>query len=279
MKVFLSWSKEPSGEYAKAFCDWLQPVLQNIEPFLSKEVEPGARAVDKIFKDLKESDYGIFFVTPNNHDKQWLNFEAGAIYKGDDENSVTTLVFDEAFDNIVGPLKEFQAKIFNKENVLEILQSLRKKSGAFMNEQNMELIFEKNWNDLEIKINEIKNKENWYTEKELAEPPIQPQIAEILDILNEHVVQPMPKIMKMSWIDKTEKEFLNFYQENNLEQETDDWINEISNRKQISNYIVSKLINDTSLQSRKIKHYAAFHMFLLFFKNQKNNEMIEELLS
>lgn len=33
MKVFLSWSEEPSGAYAKVFCNWLPNVLENVQTF------------------------------------------------------------------------------------------------------------------------------------------------------------------------------------------------------------------------------------------------------
>lgn len=43
MRVFVSWSGESSGAFARAFSDWLGAVLQSCRPWISEQIEKGKR--------------------------------------------------------------------------------------------------------------------------------------------------------------------------------------------------------------------------------------------
>ncbi|WP_063608410.1 TIR domain-containing protein [Shouchella clausii] len=89
MKVFLSWSGSESEQLAKIFKDWLPNVLQYVEPYMSsQDINLGERWNNNISASLEDSTFGLIFVTPNNINAPWLNYEAGALSKTFDSRVV-----------------------------------------------------------------------------------------------------------------------------------------------------------------------------------------------
>ena len=54
--------------------------------------------------ELNETGYGIMVITPDNFDKPWLHFEAGAISKSVDKAYVSPFLFNIEPSRLVGPL-------------------------------------------------------------------------------------------------------------------------------------------------------------------------------
>jgi hypothetical protein len=80
--VFISWSGDRSEKMAAALYSWLPMVLQSAKPWMSKEdIEKGSRGLDEIGKALDAMSVGIICLTPENVEKPWILFEAGALSK------------------------------------------------------------------------------------------------------------------------------------------------------------------------------------------------------
>jgi len=125
MKVFLSWSGKTSREVAQAFHDWLPFVIQAVKPFISTgDIDKGKRWTDVLASELNETGYGILIVTPDNLDKPWLHFEAGAISKAVDKAYVSPFLFNVDPARVVGPLAQFQATINDPEDILRLIGSI-----------------------------------------------------------------------------------------------------------------------------------------------------------
>jgi hypothetical protein len=63
MRVFISWSGEPSQSVARALHGWLPRVVQHLESWMSDEdIESGARWNDQVGKALDNIDFGIVCV-------------------------------------------------------------------------------------------------------------------------------------------------------------------------------------------------------------------------
>lgn len=125
MKVFLSWSGEMSHQVASALRDWLPYVIQSVRPFISSgDINKGARWSDMLAHELNDTQYGIICITPYNINAAWLNFEAGALSKIIDRSCVMPFLFHVDRSAVRGPLSQFQATIYEKEDIFDLLTSI-----------------------------------------------------------------------------------------------------------------------------------------------------------
>jgi hypothetical protein len=85
-------------------------VINSVEPFVSSEdIYAGARWQADIASRLDVSNFGIVWVTRDNQDAPWLNFEAGALAKVVDVSRVIPLAIDLKQSDVALPLGQFQA--------------------------------------------------------------------------------------------------------------------------------------------------------------------------
>lgn len=125
MKVFLSWSGEPSKSLAECFRRWLPAVLQAVRPYFSPDdITKGARWSPEIAKELEECKVGVIFLTSQNLAAPWIMFEAGALSKSLGKSNVCPLLFRLEASDIQGPLIQFQAAKFDKEEVKRVVNMM-----------------------------------------------------------------------------------------------------------------------------------------------------------
>lgn len=127
MIVFISWSGELSRATARALHDWLPKVIQSIDPYMSSEDIPhGALWFRHIAQRLDEARFGIICVTKANMDSRWINFEAGALFKGVDSDvqRVSPFLVDLQLSELGDPLASFQATEPNLDSVTKLVKSL-----------------------------------------------------------------------------------------------------------------------------------------------------------
>lgn len=159
MKVFLSWSGEESKQLAAIFKDWLPNVIQSVEPYMSlNDILLGERWIKSVESELAKSSFGLVFVTPENINSPWINFEAGALTKTYN-SKVVPLIYNSDITILEnGPLNQFQsAQSINKESILELLKSIVKSDEkSTLNEKRLDKAFLIWWPDLEKKVSSIK---------------------------------------------------------------------------------------------------------------------------
>jgi hypothetical protein len=112
VRVVLSWSRPRSREVARILREWLQNVIQGIDPWMSEEDIPkGSQWLLQLQRALADSRFGIVCLTPENVTAEWLHFEAGAIWKALDEGRVCPFLvgIPGGASNINPPLGLFQA--------------------------------------------------------------------------------------------------------------------------------------------------------------------------
>lgn len=154
-KVFISWSGEKSQKIGKALADWLPSVLQSVQPYYSPDdIEKGTKWSTEISQALSDSDIGIICLTPENLEKSWILFEAGALAKKFDESRVCTALFGVEPANIKPPLSTFQNTQFKKDDFKKLVRTINAASkDRQLTERILDDVFEKWWPDLETTVN------------------------------------------------------------------------------------------------------------------------------
>ena len=159
MKVFISWSGSRSKIVAEIFRKWLPLFIQEIDPWMSSDdIDKGKMSVNEIAKELEDTKVGIICLTKENLNRPWLHFEAGALSKTIGTSFVCPFLLDLAPTDIdmENPLRNFQATINSKEDVLKLLKTINKASGnEILDDERLGETFEKWWPDFEEKISSI----------------------------------------------------------------------------------------------------------------------------
>jgi hypothetical protein len=155
MKVFLSWSGDRSSEVAKLFNKWLPKVIQSLKPWLStKDIGAGSLWDSELQKSLESHTMGMVFLTPENKEKPWVLFEAGALSKGLSMNRVFTVLMDlQASDFIDNPLSKFNHTFDTKESFKKLLQDINALTESPLSDEILNDAFDKNIDSL---LNDIK---------------------------------------------------------------------------------------------------------------------------
>lgn len=158
MQVFLSWSGNRSKAVAEAFSDWLGKVIQALDPWMSVDIEKGARWSAEIADRLENSHVGIICVTPENLNAPWLLFEAGALSKNTRAH-VCTFLLSVAPANVEPPLGQFQHTIFDKDDVFKLVATINQRVARAeekaLQDKDLAEVFSTYWPKLEEKLKAI----------------------------------------------------------------------------------------------------------------------------
>jgi hypothetical protein len=157
MRVFISWSGPRSRRVAEALRDWLQDVIQALEPWMStSDIEKGARWLSEISTQLEESQIGIICLTRDNMESPWLLFEAGALSKMQKDSYVCTFLLDIDTTEVREPLAQFQSTTVEKGDVFRLISTINNASGeGSLTDRQLERAFERAWPDLEELLTKI----------------------------------------------------------------------------------------------------------------------------
>jgi hypothetical protein len=195
MDVFISWSGKRSKQIAEILTDWLPQVIQAVNPWMSKDIDKGARWSPEISEKLAQSKIGIICLTPENLHADWILFEAGALSKIK-ENKVCTFLIELNPADIEQPLAQFQHTSFSKDDVKSLITTINAQlTGTgehLLPEKTLNSVFEKNWLDLEDKIKSIppvsksKTKKQERSDREILE--------EILELTRRYLTESMHRI-------------------------------------------------------------------------------------
>ncbi len=156
MKIFVSWSGRLSHKVATILRNWLPNVIQSIDAYVSSEdIDKGTRWSHEIAKELEASDFGIICVSRDNLNAPWLLFEAGALSKKFESGRVSPFLIDLKITDISGPLAQFQATPFSKEEIKKLMYSINRSADIpTLHNERLDSSFDKWWPDLEKDLTE-----------------------------------------------------------------------------------------------------------------------------
>lgn len=182
MKVFISWSGDLSREIGEVLRGWLPDVLQFVTPFFTPEdVQKGKRWGSEIAEHLSASNVGLFCLTAQNLSAPWLIFEAGAISNLQNAH-LCPMLFGVDNSQLKGPLAQFQATPYSKEEMLKFISAVNTSAGPLgLAPVKLQTAFDKWWPELDDKINKLLSKPN----AEVTPPPrqVSDMVEEVLGIV------------------------------------------------------------------------------------------------
>lgn len=154
MKVFISWSGETSKSIAEILREWLPSVIQAIKPYFSPDdITKGSRWSTEIAKELEECKIGLICLTIDNLEAPWIMFEAGALSKSLSAARVCPLLFGLEPSAVKGPLVQFQAAPFTKDEMKKAIRMMNQELGtAALTSDVLDSVFDMWWPKLEEKI-------------------------------------------------------------------------------------------------------------------------------
>lgn len=114
---------------------------------------------NEIAKELETSRIGIICLTDDNLQAPWLMFEAGALSKSMDMARVCPILFGVEPTDLAGPLVQFQAAPFSKDEIHKVIKTVNSQLGETSLDSNvLDSVFEKWWPDLDDRVNKILEK-------------------------------------------------------------------------------------------------------------------------
>jgi hypothetical protein len=170
MNIFIGWSGDISKLIAIELRNLTHKVLQKInKPFVSDiDIIKGAKWLNEITKKLQNTNFGIFCITPENINSNWIHYEAGVIDNLPKKTYVCPLLFELEIDEIKrGPLFQFQFTKFNKDDLLTLFKDINKQCSPSKKIDNDTLTdnFNNHWSDFE----ELYNKSKKLLEKKIID--------------------------------------------------------------------------------------------------------------
>lgn len=162
MKMFYSWSGKKSHKIALSFSEWIPCLLNAVKPWVSSEdIDRGSIWLNDILEQLKDTNYGLVFVTKENQNKPWILFESGALSKGLNESRVYTVLIDLQVRDIdsSSPLKHLNHTTLDEEGVLKLLKSINKNLEHRLDDSILEMSFKALWPVLFEKISQVQKEE------------------------------------------------------------------------------------------------------------------------
>lgn len=157
MNVFISWSGERSKRVGELLDEWIQCVLQAINPWMSsKDIDRGSLWFSEINDQLQDTSVGIVCLTTTNLENPWILFEAGALAKGLSHNRVCTFLVDVKPTDINPPLSQFNHTFPTKDGLWKLVKTLNKSlDDSKLAEKILSKVFETYWPQFNARFGEI----------------------------------------------------------------------------------------------------------------------------
>lgn len=184
MKVFISWSGERSKAYAETLQYWISIILPQVDPWVSsKNITSGQDWHRRITTELGHSRFGITCITPDNQQKPWVNFEAGAISKHVDakDGVLVPLLFGfEKASDFTGPLSHFQARLATPAEIRALMHDINNASDAPRPPDVLDDAMTDSWTRLNRRLQVV---EDEHGQEKAAPRPDSEVLEEALDLL------------------------------------------------------------------------------------------------
>jgi TIR domain len=193
MKVFVSWSGDPSKAVASALKNWLRKLFPTLEVWMSEQdIQAGTKWGIELGKALGECKLGIICLTPESLHSRWLAFEAGALSAAIDGSRVIPYRFQLRTADISPPLSQFQDVGADQEGTYRLVQSINDALGKELYREQAEVreIFDMWWPKLDEALEKVQSVKpsQIRTDRELLE--------EILDLARKESIRGLDAVLR-----------------------------------------------------------------------------------
>jgi hypothetical protein len=155
--VFLSFSGDESRKVAFALFEWLPRVNQFVKPWISEEsIEKGRPWVEAIFSHIKECQIAIVCLTPDNLERPWLMFEAGAVALRYPPSSACPYLHNVKPTDVKPPMSLLQLTVANQTDTRRLVNRVNDAFGQPVGAELLKESFEFRWPALEKQLQAIK---------------------------------------------------------------------------------------------------------------------------
>ena len=150
VQVFISWSLPRSQYIASQLHDWFRTYMYpDVTGFISREIGGGQRWAPEVAKQLSACNFGVLCVTPENKDRPWLLYEAGALSRDPDQSRLFPYLYGLENDALGDPLAQFQGAGADRDGTWALVLALN----AFLRENRRDMdtlrrAFDHNWPQL-----------------------------------------------------------------------------------------------------------------------------------
>ncbi|WP_190219728.1 toll/interleukin-1 receptor domain-containing protein [Streptomyces griseosporeus] len=170
MKVFLSWSGSLSGAIAKSLNNWLTPMLQSVDFWISThDISAGQRWFDRISRELDDTDFGVVCLTRKNVKAPWVNFESGALAKSIETARVVPVYVNLKAHDVGGPLSNFQGIPLTEDGIRSLVHDVNAVSERRVPQGPLDGLFDAMWPQLKADLD--KARQDFKQEEEEEGPP------------------------------------------------------------------------------------------------------------
>lgn len=150
MRVFITWSGDTSKKVAEALDEFLPSVIQAVKPFLScADLKAGVQWSPELASELEKTKVGVICLTPDNLEKPWVMFEAGALSKTVPDRNTFVCPYLSRVEpgTLQGPLEQFQSVKADREGTLKLVQTVNNAQGddQALSESQLTKAFEVYW--------------------------------------------------------------------------------------------------------------------------------------
>jgi hypothetical protein len=152
MKVFISWSGEPSRIVAEALQDWLPRVINAVDPWISTEMGKGVRWSEQLSVELDSDAVGLLCLTRDNLEAPWINYEAGALAKTR-RAVVWTYLIGITHSDVKPPLAQFNHTLASRDDTRKLVATINQHVAdggeRALSDKHLDDAFQRYWPDLE----------------------------------------------------------------------------------------------------------------------------------
>jgi hypothetical protein len=109
-------------------------------------------------RELEQTDFGIVVLTPESLLAPWIHYEAGALAKKVETGAVSPYLVDiPEKTTVTGPLAQFQSKLANEKETLDLLKEINKRvqGTGKLNDTRLNETFKLFWPSLEKVLSSI----------------------------------------------------------------------------------------------------------------------------